>query len=39
MIADRQAKATQDLANAIVDLRLNCAARFAEDKQYRDPPK
>ena len=38
-IAERQARATQELANAIVDLRLNCAARFAEDKQYRDPPK
>lgn len=33
-IADRQAKATQELANAIVDLRLNCAARFSEDKQH-----
>lgn len=32
-IADRQARATQELANAIVDLRLHCAARFAEDKQ------
>lgn len=37
-IAERQARATQELANAIVDLRLNCAARFAEDKQHRDHP-
>ena len=35
-IADRQARATQELANAIVDLRLNCAARFAEDRQQRE---
>ena len=35
-IADRQARATQELANAIVDLRLNRAARFAEDRQQRE---
>lgn len=33
LIADRQAQATRELTGAIVDLRLNCAARFVEDKQ------
>lgn len=33
LIADSQAQATRELAAAIIDLRLNCAARFVEDKQ------